>query len=74
MITLLLVTVLLQVAACTSNPGDKSAPAFEYDPEKAKSQFSEAGASDLELAKVRKSLRKLLVAVQEYWSKVGVTL
>ena len=59
-----------------STPGyDKSAPAFEYNPEKAKSLLAEAGVTNLKLsAKVRKSYEKLLVAVQEYWSKIGVTL
>ena len=59
-----------------ATPGyDKSAPTFAYDPEKAKSLLSEAGVSGLKLsAKVRKSYEKLLVAVQEYWSKIGVTL
>lgn len=59
-----------------ATPGyDKSAPAFEYNPEKAQSLLSEAGVSDLKLtAKVRKSYEKLLVAVQDYWSKIGVTL
>ncbi len=37
--------------------------------------LAEAGASDLKhSAKFRKSYEKLLVAVQEYWSNVGVTL
>ncbi|MBF0911927.1 MAG: ABC transporter substrate-binding protein [Atopobiaceae bacterium] len=59
-----------------ATPGyDKSAPAFEYNPEKAQSLLSGAGVSDLKLtAKVRKSYEKLLVAVQDYWSKIGVTL
>lgn len=58
-------------------PGyDKDAPAFEYNPEKAKALLAEAGVSNLSLtAKVRKGINeKQLVAVQNYWNAVGVTL
>ena len=60
-----------------ATPGnDKDAPAFEYDPEKAKSLLEEAGVSNLTLsAKVRSGINeKQLVAVQEYWKQIGVTL
>ena len=58
-------------------PGhDPNAPAFEYDPEKAKALLAEAGVTNLELsAKVRANInQKQLVAVQDYWSKIGVKL
>lgn len=58
-------------------PGhDDSAPTFEYDPEKAKALLAEAGVSNLELsAKVRANInQKQLVAVQDYWDKIGVKL
>ena len=57
-------------------PGfDKNAPVFEYDVEKAKALLAEAGVSDLKLTgKVRKASEKLLVAVQDYWQKAGITL
>lgn len=58
-------------------PGfDKSAAAFEYDPEKAKSLLAEVGVSGLTLsAKVRNGIsQKQLVAIQGYWNEIGVTL
>lgn len=58
-------------------PGyDETAPAFEYDPDKAMSLLEEAGVSNLTLsAKVRSGInQKQLVAIQDYWSKIGVTL
>ena len=58
-------------------PGyDKSAPAFEYNPEKAKALLKEAGVSNLKLsAKVRSGINeKQLIAVQSYWKTIGVTL
>jgi peptide/nickel transport system substrate-binding protein len=57
-----------------AEPGfDSSASAFEYDPEKAKSLLAEAGVSDLSLTcPVRASGQKIMVAVQAYWSAVGV--
>ncbi|EPD77801.1 ABC transporter substrate-binding protein [Atopobium sp. oral taxon 199] len=57
-------------------PGfDVNAPVFAYDVDKAKALLAEAGVSDLKLTgKVRKSSEKLLIAVQDYWQKAGVTL
>ena len=60
-----------------ATPGnDPDAPAFEYNPDKARQLLSEAGATNLSLvAKVRNGInQKQLVAVQDYWNKVGVTL
>lgn len=60
-----------------ATPGhDADAPVFEYDPEKAKQLLQEAGVSDLSLvAKVRNGInQKQLVAVQDYWDKIGVKL
>ncbi len=58
-------------------PGyDDSAEAFAYDVDKAKSLLAQAGVSDLSLtASVRVGLdQKILVAVQGYWSAIGVNL
>ena len=62
---------------CPRTPGyDESAPEFEYDPDKAMSLLEEAGVSDLHLsAKVRAGVnQRQLVAIQDYWNKIGVTL
>jgi len=58
-------------------PGyDDTAEAFPYDVDKAKSLLAEAGVSDLSLtASVRVGLdQKIMVAVQGYWSAIGVNL
>ena len=58
-------------------PGSlKDQPPFEYNPEKAKALLEQAGVSHLKLsAKVRQGLsQKELVAIQGYWSKIGVDL
>ncbi len=58
-------------------PGhDDSAPAFEYDVEKAKQLLSDAGASNLSLtAKVRSGVnQRQLVAIQAMWQEIGVNL
>ena len=60
-----------------ATPGyDKDAPAFEYNPDKAKQLLSEAGVSNLTLsAKVRSGINeKQLTAVQSYWDAIGVKL
>lgn len=58
-------------------PGhDDSAPAFEYNPDKAKSLLAEAGATNLSLsAKVRSGVnQRQLVAIQAMWQEIGVNL
>ena len=59
-------------------PGyDKSAPAFEYDPEKAKSLLAEAGNPEVNLTcNVRSTgdYQKVMVAIQSYWAEIGVNL
>lgn len=58
-------------------PGyDESAPAFEYNVDKAKELLAEAGVSELNLtAKVRNGInQKQLVAVQDMWREIGVNL
>lgn len=60
-----------------AEPGfDESAPAFEYDPEKAKSLIAEAGADGLSLVcKVRKGVYETyMTIVQSYWDQIGVKL
>lgn len=58
-------------SSCT---GYKERDVLEYDPDKAKQLLAEAGASDLTLnAQVRSQDQKLMVAIQDAWSKVGVT-
>ncbi|KMT48007.1 ABC transporter substrate-binding protein [Fannyhessea vaginae] len=58
-------------------PGSlKDMGALEYNPDKAKALLAEAGVTNLKLtAKVRAGLsQKQVVAVQDYWSKIGVDL
>ncbi|MBF0911937.1 MAG: ABC transporter substrate-binding protein [Atopobiaceae bacterium] len=51
-----------------------SAPEFEYDVDKAKELLAQAGVSNLTLnAQVRSQDQTLMVALQDAWSKIGVT-
>ena len=59
-------------------PGyDKDAPAFEYNVDKAKQLMAEAGNPSVNLTcNIRSSgnYQKVMVAVQNYWSQIGVNL
>jgi len=53
---------------------NESAPEFEYNVDKAKQLLTEAGVSNLTLnAQVRSQDQNLMVALQDAWSKIGVT-
>ncbi|MDD5799771.1 MAG: ABC transporter substrate-binding protein, partial [Coriobacteriales bacterium] len=57
--------------SCT---GYKQRDVLEYDPDKAQQLLAEAGASNITLnAQVRSQDQNLMVALQDAWSKIGVT-
>lgn len=65
-------------ASCFCPPAeaghDDKLEVLEYDPEKAKALLAEAGVSDLSLtAQVRSQDKELMVALQDMWSKIGVS-
>ena len=54
---------------------DSSLEVFEYNVDKAKDLLSEAGVSNITLdAQVRAQDQNLMVAIQDAWAKIGVTL
>ena len=54
---------------------DEGADVLEYDPEKARELLAEAKVTDLSLtAQVRSSDQAVMVAIQNYWSQIGVNL
>lgn len=54
---------------------DDSREAYAYDPERARELLAEAGAEGLSFtAMTRASEQKLMVALQGYWSEVGVSV
>ena len=54
---------------------DKSAEVLPYDPDQARKLLAEAGATDLHLtAQVRSQDQAVMVAIQNYWQQVGVTV
>ncbi|MGN0070525.1 MAG: ABC transporter substrate-binding protein, partial [Atopobiaceae bacterium] len=54
---------------------DEGADVLEYDPEKAKELLAEAGATNLSFtAQVRSSDQAVMVAIQNYWSQIGVNV
>jgi ABC-type transport system substrate-binding protein len=54
---------------------DEGADILEYDPEKARELLAEAGADGLSLtAQVRSQDQSVMVAIQNYWSQIGVNV
>ena len=54
---------------------DEGADVLGYDPEKARELLAEAKVTDLSLtARVRSSDQAVMVAIQNYWSQIGVNL
>ena len=52
---------------------DEGAEVLEYDPDKARALLEEAGATDISFtAQVRSQDQAVMVALQSYWSAIGV--